>query len=79
MNTRYPLSMKEINSKGITSKEWMDMLDTHYNNPDIQYIRGDLRIVDRPGKPGKLLAGNVSPAEAWRKAKEWAAKKGHFH
>ncbi|NAW50727.1 hypothetical protein GNY06_04780 [Elizabethkingia argentiflava] len=79
MRTRYPLTMKQINKQNLTPEKWLGMLETHYNNPSIQDIRGDLRIVDRPGKPGILLAENVSPAQAWNKAKEWADAQRHVH
>ena len=36
----------------------------------------DLRIVEKPGKPGAIIAENVTPAEAWKKVKEWAESKG---
>lgn len=76
MSSRYPIRMKEINNKGLTSDEWLNMLENHYNNPEIQHIRGDLRIVEKPGKPGAIIVENVTPAEAWKKVKEWAESKG---
>lgn len=54
----------------------MSSLEAHSNNPEIAHYRGELRLVEA-GKPGRLLAANVSPAKAWEHVKAWAASNGY--
>jgi RHS repeat-associated protein len=63
----------QYEGRELTPTQWMQSLEDHYNDPEIQHLRGDLRIVTDEG-PGEMLAKNVSPAEAWKKTKAWACK-----
>ena len=50
----------------LNSEQWMRSLEKHYNNPEIQHVRGDLHEIGSNGKKRKLIAKNVTPAEAWK-------------
>ncbi|RMP08661.1 hypothetical protein ALP98_200043 [Pseudomonas viridiflava] len=74
-NTRPLLDAETIRNKGLSNDDWLKSLEAHYNNPELASQRGDLRIVEG-GKPGKIIAKNVSPAQAWEATKKWARSKG---
>jgi RHS repeat-associated protein len=74
-DTKPLVNADAIRSK-MTNQQWVNSLEAHYNNPEIAHYRGDLRLVEA-GRPGKLLAANVSPAKAWEHVKAWAASKGY--
>ncbi len=74
-NTRPLLDAETIRKKGLSNDDWLKSLEAHYNNPELANQRGDLRIVEG-GKPGKIIAKNVSPAQAWEATKKWARSKG---
>jgi len=74
-DARPAVSSGGFQRQGLTSDAWLDSLHRHYSRPELQGLRGDLRIAASSG-PGETLAKNVSPLEAFEKALEWARKKG---
>lgn len=58
----------------MTSEQWLKNLEKHYNNPQIQQIKGDLYIINADGTKGALLKNNVSPSKAWKETEKWANK-----
>ncbi|WP_259472289.1 RHS repeat domain-containing protein, partial [Pseudomonas syringae] len=74
-NTRPLLDAEVIRRKGLSNDDWLKSLEAHYNNPELASQREDLRIIEG-GKPGKIIAKNVSPAQAWEATKKWAHSKG---
>jgi hypothetical protein len=75
-NTTPLVKPAQIDAANLDSKGWMNSLDAHYSNPELNNIRGDLHLINSDGTKGALLAKNVSPSEAWAKTKEWAKTKG---
>ncbi len=71
-NTKPVLTQKEFVNSGMTSEQWLKSLEEHYNNPQIQHIKGDLYIINSDGTKGNLLKENVTPSEAWNETKKWA-------
>jgi RHS repeat-associated protein len=66
-----PLRVTDIETSGLTSQQWLARLEATYRDPRLSGVRGDLRIVTSSG-PGEVLARNVTPAEAWDRAQQWA-------
>lgn len=60
---------------GLSKQEWLSSLETHYNNPDLKNIRGDVHLITSSGKKGQILAKNVTASEAWAVTKNWAKNK----
>lgn len=59
---------------GMSKDQWIKSLETHYNNPELKNIRGDVHLITSSGNKGELLAKNVTASEAWDVTKEWAKK-----
>ena len=74
-DTKPIVKPKNFASSRLTSKQWMESLGKHYENPTIQRFRGDLHIIKSDGTKGKLIKENVSPAEAWKEVLEWEKRK----
>ncbi|HYO53043.1 RHS repeat-associated core domain-containing protein [Archangium sp.] len=62
--------LSDYQGKKLTPEEWIKSLQEHYQRPEIQHLRGDVALATSNG-PGKILASNVSPAEAWEDAMKW--------
>jgi len=75
-DTRPLVKASEIKAEGMSRDAWMKSLENHYNNPEIAHYRGDLRLVGADGKPGQLIASNVSPSQGWKATLKWAKGKG---
>ncbi|GLU35765.1 RHS repeat-associated core domain-containing protein [Trinickia caryophylli] len=77
VDTKPLVKPSQLGKTNLNSQSWMESLEKHYSNPDLKNIRGDLHIINEDGTKGRLLAKNVSPAEAWEQTKKWGnAKKG---
>ena len=75
--TKPILTENQFNKSGLTYQEWLESLQNHYNNSEIQKFKGDLHVINSDGTKGKLIKENVTPAQAWEETKEWASQKGH--
>jgi len=75
--TKPTLTENQFNKSGLTNQEWLESLENHYNNSEIQKFKGDLHVINSDGTKGKLLKANVTPAQAWEETKKWASQKGH--
>ncbi|MCE0853980.1 RHS domain-containing protein [Pseudomonas asiatica] len=73
--TKSVVTMNAFKAEGLTNEKWLQSLEAHYNNPELANLRGDLRIIEN-GNPGRIIAANVSPAEAWEATKKWARSQG---
>lgn len=73
-NTKPLVKANQIKAAGMSNEQWLKSLETHYKNPKIQSIRGDLHLINADGTKGILIKANVSPSEAWDLTKEWAEK-----
>ncbi|MEE1920227.1 RHS repeat-associated core domain-containing protein, partial [Pseudomonas asiatica] len=73
--TKPAVTMNAFKAEGLTNEKWLQSLEAHYNNPELANLRGDLRIIEN-GNPGRIIAANVSPAEAWEATKKWARSQG---
>lgn len=69
---RPPVTRNHPLREGLSQDQWVDRLRQHYGRPELQHLRGDLRIVGSSG-PGETLPRNVSPLEAFEAALEWGA------
>ncbi|WP_342503648.1 RHS repeat-associated core domain-containing protein [Lysinibacillus sp. FSL L8-0126] len=75
--TKPVLTENQFKKSGLTNQEWIDSLQNHYNNSEIQKFKGDLHVINSDGTKGKLLKADVTPALAWEETKEWASQKGY--
>lgn len=75
--TKPVLTENQFKKSGLTNQEWLDSLQKHYNNAEIQKFKGDLHVINTDGTKGKLLKADVTPALAWEETKEWASQKGY--
>ena len=73
-DTKPLVKPSSVLSANMSKEQWLQSLEAHYNNPALSGIRGDLHLINSSGLKGQLLAGNVSPSEAWRATKKWADK-----
>ena len=73
-DTKPLVKPSQVQAAGMSSEQWMQSLEAHYNDPALQNIRGDLNLINSDGAKGELLAENVSPSEAWEATKNWAAE-----
>lgn len=75
--TKPILTETQFKKSGLTNQEWLESLQNHYNNPEIQKFKGDLHVINSDGTKGKLIKKNVTPAQAWEETKKWASQNGH--
>ncbi len=67
---RPPVTAHQLQQQGLTPADWLQRLRDHYSRPELQGLRGDLRLVTENG-PGRVIAQNVTPLEAFERALEW--------
>jgi hypothetical protein len=70
--TKPMVKPEQVVKAKLSGSEWMQSLESHYNNPELSSIRGDLHVISSSGTKGELIAKNVTPSEAWKLTKNWA-------
>lgn len=68
--TKPLVKSEQVAKAKLSGNEWMKSLESHYNNPELKSVRGDLHIISSSGTKGELIAKNVTPSEAWKLTKK---------